>query len=153
MLKKCLATLFLFVLYLVPGCVSVNKTHVPTSIEIQAMQTKEFDVPYKIAFASVVDVFQDLGFVILSSDFTTRLIIAKGNVTNENIALLEAMGAVRSKAVWNVAPAPVEELSDGTISIRISFVTNTKIMFEYGPSNESSKARHDGEFYTNFLKE
>ncbi|MDR1457467.1 MAG: hypothetical protein LBI47_01280 [Puniceicoccales bacterium] len=152
MLKKCLTTLFLFVLCLMPGCVSVNETRAPTSVEIQSIQTREFDVSYKIAFASVVDVFQDLGFVIQSSDFTTGLIIAKGNVINRNLGFLEAASGVHSKIMWNVGTAHLEELGNGKISIRVSFVANAKVMFEYGASNESSKAIHDGEFYAKFFE-
>ncbi|MDR2603122.1 MAG: hypothetical protein LBC11_00985 [Puniceicoccales bacterium] len=135
-----------------PGCVLVNETRVPTSVEIQSMQTREFDISYKIAFASVVDVFQDLGFVIQSSDFTTGLIIAKGNVINKNPGVLAAVGGACSKAVWDVGTAHLEELGDEKVSIRISFVTNTKVMFEYGASNESCKAIQDGTFYAKFFE-
>jgi hypothetical protein len=135
-----------------PGCVLVNEARVPTSVEIQSIQTREFDISYKIAFASVIDVFQDLGFVIQSSDFTTGLIIAKGNVINKNPGILAAAGGACSKAVWDIGTAHLEELGDEKVSIRISFVTNTKVMFEYGASNESSKAIHDGEFYAKFFE-
>ncbi|MDR1528509.1 MAG: hypothetical protein LBS22_02915 [Puniceicoccales bacterium] len=133
------------------GCVLVNEPRVPTSVEIQSIQTREFDIPYKIAFASVVDVFQDLGFVIQSSDFTTGLIIAKGSVISKDVGFLEAMSGVHSKVVWNVGTAHLEELSDGKVSIRISFVTNAKVTLEYGASDESNKAIHDGEFYARFF--
>ncbi|MDR0742638.1 MAG: hypothetical protein LBE98_04215 [Puniceicoccales bacterium] len=152
MSKKCLATLLLAALSLMPGCASVSETHAPTSVEIQSIQTREFDVPYKIAFASVVDVFQDLGFTIQSSDFTTGLIIARGNTANQSVGLLGAMSEVRGKTVWNVGTAHLEELGNEKVSIRVSFVTNTKVMFEYGASNESSKAILDGEFYAKFFE-
>ncbi|MDR2777022.1 MAG: hypothetical protein LBB17_03215 [Puniceicoccales bacterium] len=152
MSKRSLATLFLAVLCLTPGCVLVNETRAPTSIEIQSMQTREFDVPYKIAFASVVDVFQDLGFVIQSSDFATGLIIAKGSVINKNVGVLEAASGVHSKIVWNVGTAHLEEPSDGKVSIRVSFVANVKVTLAYGMSDESSRAILDGEFYARFFE-
>ncbi|MDR1173824.1 MAG: hypothetical protein LBK24_03460 [Puniceicoccales bacterium] len=153
MLKKCLATLFLIVLCLMPGCALVNETRVPTSVEIQSMQTREFDVPYKIAFASVVDVFQDLGFIIQSSDFTTGLIIAKGNVINRNVGFLESMSGIHSKIVWNVGTAHLEELNGGEkVSIRISFVTNAKVTLAYGMADESSRAIQDSGFYARFFE-
>ncbi|MDR2629057.1 MAG: hypothetical protein LBC30_03660 [Puniceicoccales bacterium] len=152
MSKRSLSALFLVVLCLTSGCVSTSETHTPTSVEIQSIQTREFNVPYKIAFASVVDVFQDLGFVIQSSDFATGLIIAKGNVINKNIGVLEAASGIHSKIVWNVGTAHLEEPSDGKVSIRVSFVANVKVTLAYGMSDESSRAILDGEFYAKFFE-
>ncbi|MDR1433427.1 MAG: hypothetical protein LBI61_03785 [Puniceicoccales bacterium] len=122
-----------------------------TSVDIQALQTRQFECSYKVAFAAVVDVFQDLGFVIQSSDFTTGLVIAKSNVQSR-----ESLGfstfKPETKATWDVGTAHVEEVGHNIVSVRVSFVRHKKASYEYGSSSESSFAITDGRFYTNFFE-
>jgi hypothetical protein len=44
-----------------------NYRSTKTSLELQSIQSREFETTKKIAFASTLSVFQDLGYVIESS--------------------------------------------------------------------------------------
>jgi hypothetical protein len=125
-----------------------------TSVEIQCIQTREFDTSYKIAFAAVVDVFQDLGFVIQTSDFNTGLVIAKSNVTSKSRGLpflFYAETATRSKSTWQIGTAHVEELEPGKVVVRISFVDVSREVHNSGSFEENSDTVIDGSFYINFF--
>lgn len=68
--------ILLISLLCVIGC-AVQQKSTKTSLELQAIQAKEFETTKKIAFASVLSVFQDLGYIIGSADFDTGFITAK----------------------------------------------------------------------------
>ena len=123
-----------------------------TSVDIQSLQTRQFECSYKVAFAAVVDVFQDLGFVIQSSDFTTGLIIAKSSVQSHEYAGLFATSPESATAIWDMGTAHVEEIGPNIISVRASFVRNKKASYVYGSSSEKSFPITDGKFYTNFFE-
>src|SRR6267142_5358085 len=48
-----------------------------TSLELQAFQSREFETTKKIAFASVLSVFQDFGYIISSAEIDTGFVTAK----------------------------------------------------------------------------
>ena len=54
-----------------------NYKSTKTSLELQSIQSKEFATTKKIAFASTLSVFQDLGYIIESGDFETGLVTGK----------------------------------------------------------------------------
>ncbi|MDR1414000.1 MAG: hypothetical protein LBI56_03635 [Puniceicoccales bacterium] len=143
------------------GCISFDdapKGGAPrTSVDMQSMQTREFYCSYKVAFASVIDVFQDLGFVIQTSDSAIGLVIAKSSVTSRESHRFRFdnspfLNLPDSESSWDMGTAHVEELSDNRISIRVSFVANKRTSYEYGSSNEKSFAVTDARFYTNFFE-
>jgi hypothetical protein len=141
------ALLCLFFAFALCGCIDLDcdgdSTRPRTSVEIQSMQTREFDASYRIAFAAVVDVFQDLGYVIQSSDFTTGLIIAKSS-TSKSVSRTARVpnpfdfstfdstfnGKVSfehgTASVEKFGTVHVEELSNDRVSIRVSFVKSEK---------------------------
>ncbi len=61
-MKTMIATIS--IAFLLVGCVPNNYKPTKTSLELQAFQSKEFDTQKKIAFASTMSVFQDLGSVV-----------------------------------------------------------------------------------------
>jgi hypothetical protein len=128
-----------------------------TSIDIQTMQTREFYCSYKIAFAAVIDVFQDLGFIIQTSDSAMGLVIAKSSITSNESHRLRfqdslLLSAPNSESTWDTGTAHVEELGNNRVSIRVSFVTNKKTFNEFGGANESSYALMDSKFYIRFFE-
>ena len=60
------------------GCVAPRPQL--TSLEIQSIQSREFETAKPTAFAAVLSVFQDLGYIVESADKETGFITAKSPV-------------------------------------------------------------------------
>ena len=58
------------------GCAMNNQPSM-TPMQIQSLQTREYDTTKEIAFASVMSVFQDLGYIVKTADKDTGLIPSK----------------------------------------------------------------------------
>ena len=58
------------------GCAMNEAPQTKTSLEIQAYQSKQFDVDKKTAFNSAMSVFQDLGYIVNSANLDTGFITA-----------------------------------------------------------------------------
>jgi len=111
------------------GCASTPEA-TPTSLQVQAYQTKEFEADKSIAFASVISVFQDLGYIVQSADKDTGFITAAspaGNKTN----FWEAFGGVSSSGQTK-ATAFVEQIRPGFTTVRLNFVDTKSSSSIYG---------------------
>ena len=64
------------------GCVVPQRKPPMTPLEIQSIQTREYEAPPKITFASVVSVFQDLGYTIKGANLNTGFINAESATQN-----------------------------------------------------------------------
>ena len=168
-------TIFLLLLLCMTlcGCASMqdNVPKEKTSIDIQAMQIRQFDCSFKDAFASVIDVFQDQGFVIQTSDSNTGLIVARGSTkdvahsTHTSNSWYSGEKLV-DKSSCLVGTVRVEEVMTDTSSIRLSFVDEISETFvysspDYGGFGEriggsrvknSRKFIEDERFYSNFFE-
>jgi fluoride ion exporter CrcB/FEX len=159
MARKFFTLFALFAACAIGGCNSFDEDDemLRTSVDIQAMQTRNFDCSFKVAFAAVIDVFQDLGFVIQSSDSTTGLVIAKSNTTSATHGFRGGYSTFsgldfHTDTSWQTGTAHVEQVGERTVSIRVSFVRNKKISHEFGATEEESRAIVDGNFYTRFFE-
>lgn len=155
------------------GCASMQDD-VPkekTSIDIQAMQIRQFDCSFKDAFASVIDVFQDQGFVIQTSDSNTGLIVARGSTK-------DVAHSTHTSNSWHSGKSPVdknsylvctvriEEIATNMTSIRVSFANETsEPLVHNSPNHNGLKKRgggnrtknsrkfiEDKKFYSNFFE-
>jgi hypothetical protein len=130
------------------GCATTPKT-APTSLQIQAFQSKEFETSKSIAFGSVLSVFQDLGYIVSSADKDTGFITAAspaGNKTN----FWEALGGVTSSGQTK-ATAFVEEIRQGFVTVRLNFVDTKNSSSAYGRSNAQDKPILDPKAYQTAL--
>ena len=108
---------------LMTGCVTLvtlPPTHTPTktSLELQVMQSRDFDIPKRVVFASTMSVFQDLGYSISASDLDTGYISAK-SPTQHKVVI-----GHRAEMRDTKATAFIEEFRPGITRVRLSF-TNT----------------------------
>lgn len=117
-MKKLLISATCFVL-LLSGCVT-QPTSNKSALELQAIQVREFETSEKLAFTSVLSVFQDLGFIISTASIETGLITAKSPSQRSFEAF---RGAVSSDEKAN---AFVESAGKGRVKIRLSFVKSTR---------------------------
>ncbi|HHT9138590.1 MAG TPA: hypothetical protein ACFYEK_15270 [Candidatus Wunengus sp. YC60] len=132
----------LLILLFIVGC-AIQQRSTKTSLELQSIQSKEFETTKKIAFASVLTVFQDLGYIIGSADFDTGFITAK-SPTNSGFVLFVGNVMKSSKAT-----AFIEQTSDNQTKIRLNFVNNTETSSGYGMKKETEIPIEDPKTYEN----
>ena len=137
-LKKIFLILPLF--FLLTACPVERNIAQKTPAELMAMQTRDFDTNKENAIGGIIAVFQDLGFIIESSDFETGLITAKsptkGNYT---------WGG--RKMVDTKATGTVRELNNNIVKIRFNFVESKRVSFGYGMKQENEIAILDATIY------
>lgn len=127
---------------LLVGCVPNNYKSTKTSLELQAFQSKEFDTHKKIAFASTMSVFQDLGYSITTSDFETGYVTAKSPTQNE-------VGFGKMIMKDTKASAFIEELRPGKTKVRLSFVNTEEWSGSYGGKLVQDNPIEDPTVYNN----
>jgi len=94
-----------------------------TPLELQALQTREYDSSKKIVFNSVLTVFQDNGYMISSAGMDTGLIVAKSPATQEGSQFTGF--TYREQR----ATAHIDEISSGRTKVRINFVTFERLTY------------------------
>jgi len=127
------------------GCAGGQQKPQMTPLEVQSIQTREFESSKKIVFASVISVFQDLGYTIKSADNDTGLINAESTTQQDTNWQLFAGVIVMEQTV---ATAFVEEIRDRT-RVRLNFVTTTQSSSAYGQNSREDVAILDATVYTN----
>ena len=109
---------FLAVVCVVAGCATAPEM---TPMEIQEMQTRDFEGGKQIVFNSVVSVFQDLGYVISQADVDTGIVTAEGTTQTDYGAAFFGV----NKNEQAVASAFIEEIGQET-RVRLNFVIRTR---------------------------
>ena len=123
-MKRNLLIILLLAL-VVTGCETIPKS-TKTPLELQAIQSKEFETSKKVAFAATLSVFQDVGYTINSASLETGLITAKSPTKGDYVLFI----GQRMKDVK--ATAFVEEISPNRTKIRVSLVNSTETSNDYG---------------------
>ena len=131
----------LFLASVIVGCTQENYKSTKTSLELQSVQKKEFEASYKTAFASVLSVFQDKGYVIDTADSLTGFITAASHKTSGFIAFV-------GKTIEYVkATAFIEVMPSKKIAIRLNFVNHQETSSGYGMKGGNSVPIEKPEFY------
>jgi hypothetical protein len=144
MKKQLLCTILISSSILLGGCVSTAKSQ-KTSLEIQAIQSKQFETSQGIAFASVLSVFQDLGYIVKSADKDTGFITAQ-SATQNSTSFWSAMAGVAKNSKTN-ATAFVEQLKEGTTKVRLNFVVSNASSSAYGQNTANDTVIEDPKVY------
>ena len=143
-----LITAFLIALAL-GGCVATAPKK--TSLEIQAFQSKNFEIDKKIAFNSTMSVLQDLGYIVGSASLDTGFITGESPVQQDSSggAVFAAIfGGVRTEQRTAVT-ATVEGISDKLTRVRLNFVVRQKRSGAYGQTASDDKPVNDPKIYEN----
>lgn len=119
------------------GCQTTAYTPTLTSIELQAIQTREFTSKKKVAFAATLSVFQDLGYIIEEADFDTGLITAHSPVSDRFVPFV---GQVMENTK---ATAFVEQFTKSKSKIRLNFVVKKETSTGYGMKGGSDRPIED----------
>jgi hypothetical protein len=139
-MKKILSFLIIGFVIILTGCVGGQKS-TKTALELQAIQSKEFETTKKIGFASTLSVFQDLGYVISSADFETGLINAK-SPTQQSVQIF--VGQVMEDVK---ATAFVEEITPGRTKVRLNFVNSRQTSSSHGMTGGQDSAIEEPGMY------
>ncbi len=107
-------------------CSCVPQAPPKTSLELQAIQAREFETSYGVAFASVISVFQDQGYIIEEADKDTGLITAN-SPTQQTFMLF--VGQVMR---FRKATAFLETMPSKMVRVRLNFVDAEESSSGYG---------------------
>lgn len=119
-------------LALVPGVAEAKKKPEITSLELQQLQSREFEAPRDVAFAAVMTVLQDSGYRIGSADRDTGLITGAAS-TKTNTTWMPFIGFGKSKKT-PVVSAYIEDRGPATARIRLNFVMTKNTANTFGGS-------------------
>ena len=158
-----LATALALPLFLtVAGCADLvddePKKPALTPLEIQTLQQRDLETSKDIAFASVVSVFQDLGYTIESADLATGFITAESLAkSDENSGALELVLDILADEddEYDVttkqtrATAFVEQFGEDRTKVRLSFVKSKSRSGSGGQISKKDKQILDSEVYRN----
>lgn len=129
-------------LTLLSGCVAPRPQLTP--LEIQSIQAREFETAKATAFASVLSVFQDLGYIVESADKDTGFITAK-SPTSGDVSFLTG----RTYQSATKATAFVEELRPGHTKVRLNFVVANQASSRQGQISQRDEPVLDSQTYVN----
>lgn len=126
------------------GCTTVKAPEL-TPLQIQSLQTREYEQSKDIVFPSVISVFQDLGYTIKNADKETGLISAESTAKSD--ASYRILLGV-SKVTQTSATAFIERIGKVT-KVRLNFVTSDQRSYAQGQSDREDTAILDAQIYQN----
>jgi hypothetical protein len=140
-LSKFKKSFFLIPFFLILTACPVEKRVVLKSpAELLALQTRTFESKKEPSIRAVVSVFQDLGYIIQTTDSITGLITAK-SPTEASFSLFGR------KMKDTKVTATVEEMSNMKTRVRINFVESKRFSSEYGMNQENEQPIYDANVY------
>ena len=114
-----------------------------TPLELQALQTREFEASKEVAFSSVMSVFQDLGYTVESANKDTGFITAFSASDSHHDWLLTG----NKYTSQTRATAFVEPVGEKMSRIRLNFVTGVESSAWYGQHSKKDKPILDPAVY------
>lgn len=121
MIRYCKAVVALpLALAFLPMGVHAKKVPEPSGLELQQIQSRDFDAPKNITFAAVMSVLQDAGYRIGAADRDTGLITGAAS-TKTKMTWLPFIGFGTSKKT-PVVSAYIEDRGPGMSRVRLNFV-------------------------------
>ena len=130
----CRAFLLLACPLLAAGCATLMEPP-PTPLELQALQSRDYEEEKQVVFSSVMSVFQDLGYTATNADLETGFITAE-SAASGGFSILDLL-IEDASVVHTRATAYIERIGDETRA-RLSFVEVRSTSSEGGQAD-----RHD----------
>ncbi|MDH5355328.1 MAG: hypothetical protein OEY09_12865 [Gammaproteobacteria bacterium] len=127
------------------ACVAPSKPSL-TPLEIQALQTREYEESVDTVFASTISVFQDLGFIVKSADKLSGFITAEGTAKSETAASWFFLVLPNVKQTH--ATAFIERIGKLT-KVRLNFVVTSERSIGWGMTERNDTPVLDSEVYQN----
>lgn len=129
---------------LLTGCVALPPP--PTPLQIQSVQTRDYDQSRQVVFASVMSVFQDLGYIVNSADLATGFITTEGLAVGETGILDWLLNTTQVSQTR--ATAFIEEVDDKT-RVRLNFVETWRASRGDGQNTRRDRPILDAGVYEN----
>lgn len=127
------------------ACETAPPKTLKTSLEIQAIQSQTFVASKKVAFAAVLSVFQDLGYIVNGADRETGFITAtSAGATKYDWFLTGNKYSTKTKAT-----AFIEQYRPKETKVRLNFVVASSTSSIYGQKSEKSTIVVDPKVYQN----
>lgn len=133
----------------ITGC-TLTPVMEQTPLQLQAVQSREYDANKSVTFAATMSVLQDLGYIIQSADKDTGFITANSAASNST-NFGEALGGFTSNSVTKVTVF-IEELRPGMTKVRLNFVNHKASSGSYGQSFNRDTPITDAATYNNALE-
>ncbi len=131
-------------LIFVPSSALAKKDKTPSSLELQQIQSRDFEASKELVFASVMTVLQDSGYRIGSADKDTGLITGSGS-TSGKLTWNPFVGIGQGKKT-PVVSAFIEEINANYTKVRLNFVMAKVSTNNYG-RNEGETPIYDADIY------
>ena len=133
------------------GCVTVDSVFGEidpqiSTVELQALQTREYEATEEQVFAAAIGAFQSYGYSISSADRATGLVIAK---TTSEADINQLTGVARTE--YQKATAFIEKIAQNRVRIRVSIVKHVSAS-AYGTGGEKEAMRTKPEIYQDIFK-
>jgi hypothetical protein len=125
--------------------VAAKKKPQLTPMELQALQSHEYETSKEILFASVVSVFQDLGYQLENADMPSGFITASSAMKNKT-GFMDALAKQRSSGNTR-ATAFVESMPNGMARVRLNFLNSKLSSSMWGQSSKEDKPILDPQTY------
>lgn len=136
---------------LLAGCQTTAPIVKKTSLEIQAVQAKMFEVDKGVAFKSGLSVLQDLGYVVQTASMDTGVITAQSPTkqdTSGSAAFAAVLGGVRTEGRTYVT-ASVEDFNTKQTRVRLNFVDKRFRSSTRGQTATDENPIENPKFYEN----
>ena len=130
---------------LVTGCMTTAKKPAMTPLQIQSLQSREYESKKDIVFPSIISVFQDIGYTITNADIQTGLISAESSSQSD---FMSKFWLGMTKVSQTKATAFVEQIGDKTRA-RLIFVEIKKSSSGWGQSDREDTPLLDSKLYEN----
>jgi hypothetical protein len=137
-MRKSIVAAMLMGVALVASPAEARKPPALTPMELQALQSREYQTTKDQVFSSVVSVFQDLGYQISAADMGSGFITA-GSANKNKTGFFEAMAGMRSSGASRVT-AFIETMPSGLTRARLNFMNTKNSSSMYGSSNSKDTA-------------
>lgn len=129
------------------GCITVDSIFGEmdkpvSSVELQAIQTREFQATEEQTFGAVISTFQDYGYIINSADRSTGMVLAKTTSEAEIMPLTSI-----TRVEYNKATAFIEKIAKDRVKVRVSVVKYVSATGAYGGGGEKEVMRTNPQIY------
>lgn len=143
---KRLAVAAMVGLALAGGSPSWAKKPEMTPMELQAIQSKEFEATKDDAFAALMTVFQDLGYQVASADVNSGFITTE-SATRNKTNVFEAFAGMASSGSTR-ATTFIQKLANGNVRIRLNFLNVKSSSSAYGRASKNDRPILDPRVYS-----
>ena len=152
-MKSTLAKVIVVLLPMVlVACGSTHKVNEGklTGLALQQLQTRHYEAEMKVAYASVLSVLQDAGYIVESADSASGLVTAK-SPTESNLAFNFWYGFQNNNQTTRIT-AFVEPIGAENSKVRVNFVAISNKTNLYGANNQVDTPLEDPKLYENIFE-